>query len=183
MCFPALAAIPAAFAGISSAMGTIGTVASLAGTGLSAVGAIQQGNAAKASADAQAALDTQQATMTTLQGEYQAQRQQAKVNQVTGSQIAGVSGSGVDLTGSPSDVIASSASQGALDVEAIRYGAKVNSNNLMYQADVARQGGSAAQTAGYLGAAGGALGGLARLGTQLGRPYGRNGLMMDYQNA
>lgn len=176
MCAPLLAAVPAAFASFSSAMGTIGTVASLAGTGLSAVGAIQQGNAAKASADAQAALDTRQATMTTLQGEYQAQRQQDKINQVTGSQIAGISGSGVDISGSPSDVIASSASEGALDVEAIRYGAKANSQNLVYQGQVARQSGQSAQTAGYLGAAGGLLGGLAKLGTQLYKPYGRTGI-------
>lgn len=157
MCLPFLAAIPAA---ISSAAGTIGTVTSLIGTGLSAVGSIAQGNAAKAQADAQAKALNQQASTTVQAGEYQAARKQDEIDQTMGTQIAMGGASGFDLTGSPSDAIASTASQGALDTEAIRWNAKSQAQNLNYQANLTRQSGSQAKTAGYIGAFSNVVGGL-----------------------
>ncbi len=130
----------------------LGTAASLVGTGLSAVGSIAQGNAAKAQADAQAKALNQQAVTTVQAGEYQAARKQDEIDQVMGTQVAMGGASGVDLTGSPSDAIASTASQGALDTEAIRWNAKSQAQNLQYQANLTRRSGSQAQKAGYIGA-------------------------------
>ena len=169
MCFPLLAAIPAALGGMAS---TIGTVASVAGTAVSAVGAIAGGQAAQSQADQQAALYRQQAQQTLSQGEYEAGRKQDEINKTMGTQVALTGGSGVNLDGSPSDVIGSTASEGALDTSAIRYGARVNANNLKYQAGVSRAQGQNAATSGFLSAGGTLFGGLGQLGTRLGRPYG-----------
>jgi hypothetical protein len=154
--------------------------ASLAGTAMSAAGAIQQGNAQKAAADAQAASYNRQAVMARQQGEYQVARQQDQIDKTIGTQIALTSGSGVDLSGSPSDVIGSTASDGALSTSTTRYGATVQASNLAYQARLARQSGQAAQQAGMIGAAGGILGGLGNFGTSgnfttLGSAFGMNG--------
>lgn len=149
--------------------------ATIGSTAMSAFGAIQQGNAAKAQADAQANNDDRQAVMTLQQGQYQAGRKQDEINQTEGKQVALTSGSGVDLSGSPSDVISSTASEGALDTSAIRYGAQVNASNLQYAGANARIAGQNAQTGGYLGAVGVGIGGIGALGNQyarLGRPYG-----------
>ncbi|MDQ0392193.1 hypothetical protein [Labrys monachus] len=153
---------------------------SLAGTALSAYGSIAAGNAQKAAADAQAAADNRQASMALQQGEYQADRKQDEINRTIGSQIASTAASGLDLSGSPSDVIASTASEGALDTSAMRYGARVQADNLIYQGKLARQGGQVAEQAGAIGAAGGLLGGLGKFGdnggfTLLGSAFGLNG--------
>lgn len=150
-------------------------IASLAGTAMSAYGSIAAGNAQKSQADAQAQLDTRQAVMTGQQGEYQAARKQDEINKNTGAQIAAVSGSGVDISGSPTDVISSSVSEGALDTSAIRYGAKINSDNLMYQAVTSRQAGQAAQQAGVIGAVSSVIGGIGQLGAGKGPQAGAGG--------
>lgn len=178
MCLPLLAAIPAAIGSIGSAIGGavssigIGGALSAAGTVASAAGSIMAGQQQKAAADQQAKLLDRQAVLTTEQGNYEQARKQDEINKITGTQIAGIAGSGVNFDGSPTDVITSSASQGALDMGAIRYGSQINASNLSYQASLARQSGQAASTAGFIGAAGGLLGGLGNLGVKLGQPYG-----------
>lgn len=158
MCLPFLAAIPAAIGSAASAIGSavsgigIGTAASLVGTGLSAVGSIAQGQSAKAQADAQAKGLEQQASYEQQAGEYQAARKKDEVDQVMGTQVAQAGSSGFDLTGSPSDAVSSTASQGQMDIDAIKTNALGQAQNLRYQARVTRASGSAAQTAGYIGA-------------------------------
>ncbi|QEN88231.1 hypothetical protein FZC33_18820 [Labrys sp. KNU-23] len=170
MCPPLFAAIGAGLASAASAAGSaisgigLGTAATIAGTGLSAIGAIQQGNAAKAQSDAQAEAYRRQAQIETMTGEYQAGRKQDQVDSTIGTQTALTGGSGVNLDGSPTDVIGSTASEGALDVAAIRWNAKNQTNNLNYQARLANIAGRNAQTGGYLTAAGSLFGGLGRLG-------------------
>jgi hypothetical protein len=161
MCFPLLAAIPAAFGGFAS---SIGTAASVVGTGVSTVGSIMAGQAAKSQADAQAAAYKQQAANTLTQGSYEANRQWEGVEQTMGQQVALAGGSGVTMDGSVSDVIGSTASSGALDNSAILYGAKVNANNLKYQARLATISGQNALTGSYFSAAGNLFGGLGQLG-------------------
>ncbi|MGJ4857072.1 hypothetical protein ACN6KF_003056 [Labrys sp. La1] len=141
---------PILIAGLSAAMG--------------AVGAIQQGSAAKAQADAQADAYRRQALIETQTGEYQAARRQDQVNNTMGTQTALVGGSGVTLDGSPSDVISSTASEGALDTSAIRWNARNQADTLNYQAKLSNISGKNAQTGSYFNAAGSLFGGLGQIG-------------------
>ena len=175
MCPPLLAAVPAAIGTAASAAASaastagFGTIAGLAGTGLSAYGAIQQGNARKAAADAQAAAYNQQAVSTLQQGQYEAQRKQEDIDRTMGTYIAQAAGSGIDLSSnSLTDGVAGIASNGALDVGAIQNNHLAQARNLVYQGQLARQGGQADQQAGVIGAFGSAVDGL----TKLGLPYG-----------
>jgi hypothetical protein len=158
MCPPLFAAIGAGIASAASAVGSavsgigLGTAASLVGTGLSAVGSIAQGQAAKAQSDAQAKGLEQQASYEQQAGEYQAARKNDEVQGVMGTQVAQGGASGFDLTGSPSDAISSTASQGQMDIDAIKTNALGQAQNLRYQANVTRAAGRSAQTAGYIGA-------------------------------
>jgi len=136
----------------------------LIGTAVSAAGSIAAGQAQRAQADAQAEAYRLQADQTARQGMYQADRQKEQVNQQIGQQTAQIAGSGVSFSGSPSDVIGSTASSGQLDHDAILYGAKVNSNNLQYQAKLSEISGKNAATGGYLSAAGSVFGGLGNIG-------------------
>lgn len=119
---------------------------------MSAVGSIAQGQSAKAQADAQAKGLEQQAAYEQQAGEYQAGRKKDEVDQVMGTQVAQAGSSGFDLSGSPSDVVSSTASQGQLDIDAIKTNALGQAQNLRYQANVTRAAGKSAQTAGYIGA-------------------------------
>lgn len=157
----------------------IGLIAGLAGTAVSAMGSIMGGQAAKAQADAQARAYTQQADQTERQGQYQADRKTEEINQKIGEQTAQIGGSGVTTSGSPSDVVSSTASSGSLDRSAILYGAKVNAQNLNYQAATTKQAGQNAQTGSYFSAAGNLFSGLGSMAkmydpnkTMLGQGFG-----------
>lgn len=149
------------------------------GTAVSAMGSIASGQAAKAQADAQAAADRQQADQTLKQGQYQADRKGEEINQKIGEQTAQIGGSGVTTSGSPSDVVSSTASSGSLDRSAILYGAKVNSDDLRYQGQLAKQQGRNAVTGSYFSAAGNLFSGLGSMAkmydpnkTMLGQGFG-----------
>ncbi|WP_448953073.1 hypothetical protein [Labrys neptuniae] len=153
----------------------------LVGTAVSVAGAIQQGNAAKAQADAQAAAQRRQAVIETQTGEYQAQRKNEEGQQIIGQQMAAVGGSGFTNDGSPTDVYKSTASSNRLDQDAIRWNATNQSNNLTYQAQLSNIQGKNAQTGSYLSAAGNLFGGLGQIGkmwdpkrTALGNVFGMN---------
>lgn len=139
-------------------------IAAALGTAVSMAGAIQQGSAAKAQADAQADAYRRQALIETQTGEYQAARRQDQVNNTMGTQTALVGGSGVTLDGSPSDVISSTASEGALDTSAIRWNARNQADTLNYQAKLSNISGKNAQTGSYFNAAGSLFGGLGQIG-------------------
>jgi len=135
-----------------------------AGMAVSAAGSVMGGMMQQSQAKAQAAAYERQAQMARLQGEYQAQRKQEDIDRVTGEQLAGAASAGVSLDGSPSDVIASTASSGALDTAALRWNARIQADDLGYQARIARMNGRNAMIGGIVGAAGGLLGDLGRFG-------------------
>ena len=143
-----------------------------AGRAVSAAGSVMGGMMQQSQAKAQAAAYERQAQMARLQGEYQAQRKQEEIDRLTGQQIASVAASGVTLDGSPTNVIASTASTGALDTGALRWNARIQSDDLTYQARLARINGRNAMVGGIVGAAGGLLGDLGKLGSRYGSPGG-----------
>ena len=136
----------------------------LASAGISAAGSVMGGVMQQSQAKAQQAAYDRQATMERQQGEFQAGQKQDEVNGLIGRQIAMTGDSGVTLAGSPTDVISNTASQGALDTEAIRWGSKVRADTFTYQGQLAKMQGQNAFVGGIVGAAGGLLGGLGKFG-------------------
>lgn len=160
MCEPisATAATTAAYVSMATAV---------AGTAVGVYGSIQQGNAAKASAEYQAAVDrnNQQVaewqTKDALDRGKEAERQQRlKVQSALGSQRAAMAANGVDLSsGSPLDILGDTTMYGEMDALTIRsnaereaYGYRVQSQNFASNAQLSQMRGSSAQTAGMIGA-------------------------------
>lgn len=118
---------------------------------ISGVGAAMGAMAQRASAKGQAAMDRRQAGIEAETSVYKAERTQDDINRTLGQQRAGFAASGVGLTGSAADTIASTAEEGALDVAAIRWNSKLAQDNLNYKAKMsdmnAKQAGMAAPIA------------------------------------
>ena len=109
----------------------------------SAMGAAQQAAAYRA----QAQLHERQAAAEREKGSYDARRVTDKAKAVVGMQIANYSANGLQIDGSPADVIVSSAKDAALDVAAVRYGAAIREGNEKYQAKIERMNASSASAA------------------------------------
>lgn len=67
---------------------------------------------------------------------------------IRGQYLAG----GVGLSGSAAELLQESATEASLDEQAIRYGAKVQSDNYRFQSSLASSNAKSAMTGGYLGA-------------------------------
>lgn len=130
----------------------IGLIAGLAGAGLSAVGSIYAGQVNSANYKAEERALKIDARNQRAIGGYNAQRQEDKNERLTGQQVTAAAASGVDLTGTPLDVVVDSRKEGNLDVQAIRWGAAQRANNSLYAAKVAGNNASTAKTAGNIGA-------------------------------
>lgn len=143
-------------------------------TALTAAGSIQQGAAAKASAnynakvaDMNAKISDRQARDAVARGQIDEQQQRMKTSQVLSQQKVAMSANGVDLKfGSPLDALVDTATMGELDALTIRTNTarevrdlRQQGANQTAQAGLLRAQGSAAQTGGYLGASGTVLGG------------------------
>jgi hypothetical protein len=113
------------------------TALAVIGTAFSAVGAIQQGQAAASTADYNARVATQNAA-------YEERIQREKAQRLMAQQSSGYLKAGVAMSGTPLDVLADTAAQAELDALAIRYGGAT-------QAAGYRAQGAAAKTAGYIG--------------------------------
>jgi hypothetical protein len=144
----------------------------LIGMGVSAIGKVKQGNAAKAAGDSEAELQEFNAHIADLQaqdaiarGHEDESRFNAGVRTLIGTQRAGFSGSGVVVDrGSAADVQRDSATLGALDAAKIRrnaereaWGFEVEAADRRMGATVARKSGRSARNAAYTGAAAGVL--------------------------
>lgn len=156
------------------------TLALTAASGvIAAGGAIKQGQAQKAQANYQAAVERNNATIAGWQaddaakrGQVEEQRQRLQVARIRGSQRAAYASSGVELTGgSPLDTLMDTAQLGELDALTIRsnaereaYGYRTQQGNLAAQSALTRQAGRNAATAGYIGAGSALLGSAATAG-------------------
>lgn len=137
----------------------------LATTALSAVGSIMQGNQAAAAGEAQKAAYYQSAQAEQAASGYEATRVADRNRRASSAALTQVAGSGVSLTGSPTDVLADNAVQTQMDIDAIRFGSKIKQNNLTTQGDLAQFTGEQKQQAGYIGAATSVASGLTSLYT------------------
>ena len=137
----------------------------IATTGLQALGSIMQGNAAAEAGKAQQAAYQQAADNERLASGYEATKVADKNRRAASAALVQVAGSGVSLTGSPTEVLADNAIQSQMDIEAIRFGSTIKQNNLLTQGELAKMQGDQKQQAGYIGAATSVASGLTQLYT------------------
>lgn len=140
-------------------METAAAILAITGSTMQAIGAIQQGTAAKNAGDFNAAILNQNAvTERQMAGEREeAQRRTAR--RVLGSQRAALAQSGIGLDGSAADVMQQSAANAELDALTTRYEGELRSRGMETQARLERYQGKAAKKASYFEAAGSILSG------------------------
>jgi hypothetical protein len=146
-------------------------------TVMGGMGAIQQGNAAAASAnynaqvaDMNAKLTERRARDALERGQMEEQQQRMKTSQIIGQQKAAMAANGVDLKfGSPLDTLVDTATMGELDALTIRANTyreerdtRQQANNLTGQASMLRAEAKSAKQGGFLNAFGTVLGGAAK---------------------
>lgn len=141
----------------------VAAVAALAGAGIAAYSAVQQGNAAKAANDYNAAVarnNALQAKEAAAGNESTAAR---KASFVLGAQRAGAGAAGIDPNqGSPLSLMTDTAQQTTLDALRIKYGGDTQSAAYLNQGALDVASGRNAQAAGNLGGAATILGGAGR---------------------
>ena len=130
---------------------------------VSGIGSIMSGMAQAAGYEAQAKSQDMQAQAQRNAGSYDSARQAEKVARVTGQQITGTAAMGVDLSGSPVDVIVDSQTEGNLDKAAIRTNWQQKANISNYDAKISRMNAGQATMGGFIGALSPIVGGLGRM--------------------
>lgn len=150
------------------------TMLMIGSTVMGGMGAIQQGNAAAASAkynaqvaDMNARISERQARDAVERGAMEEQQQRMKTSQIIGKQKAAMAANGVDLKfGSPLDALVDTATMGELDALTIRANTyreerdiRQQGLNSQSQAGLLRAEGAAAKSAGFMSAFGTVLGG------------------------
>ena len=107
----------------------------VAGAALSAYGAIQQGQQAKAVANYNAQLRTRDSSVALDQAAQEAQQVRWAGQRAQGTLLAGYGASGVTSEGSPMDVLGASAAQAKLDEQTVLYRGTLKATG--YQSDAA----------------------------------------------
>ena len=130
----------------------VAAAAALAGTAISAVGAIQQGKAAKKAAEYNAAVQRNQAIAARQKAEFDADRARAQAAALRSKQRTAFAKGGVALEGTPLLVLEQTAEAQELDAQAILYGGEVSATGYEAQAGLSEIEGAAAQQAGVFGA-------------------------------
>lgn len=139
------------------------TLLTIAGTAVSAGGAIMQGQQQQQMANMQAKAYEQQAQADAQASAYEQRQEQRRQELLAANARAQVGASGVALQGSPTEVLAANARQGQLDIEAIRYGSQLRQNSLGTQAGISRFSGKQARAASFINAGSNLVSGLSNL--------------------
>jgi hypothetical protein len=138
----------------------------LAGAAVSAVGAMQQANAAKAAGHYNARMQERNALVSLDQAGKDAERVKREGTRAAGSLIAGYGAAGVATDeGSPLDVLRDSHTQNAMDVSNIMYRGRLKATGYYNDALLNRHSGDVAGDQGPLNAASYLLGGAGRAGS------------------
>jgi hypothetical protein len=135
----------------------------IAGTALGAVGAIRSGQANAAAADYNAGIARQNAQIAQAQGEAASEAQQRDTAQKMGAALAAYGASGVQTgTGSPEDVLVSSARLATLNNLTLRYNYQLKGMGYQNEAALDESESDAASTNGFLSGFGQLLSGGAK---------------------
>ena len=147
-----------------------------AGTMFGGISSIVEGNtqssnylAQAQAADYNAAMQRQQAQQVAAQGTNKQNLQQQQATKMLGEQKAAIGQSNLGFSGTMADIMDESEAKARLDQLNIAYDTNMQSNNLIdqanmseYQANIARNNASRANSGGWLGAAGKLFGGGAK---------------------
>ena len=160
---------------------TMALMATIGSTAMSVVGSIQQGKAAEAQGNYQAAVARNNATLAQQQsddaiarGKEEEQAHRRRVAQTVGSQRAAIAGSGFELGDATSqDILGDTAKWGEIDAFTIRdnaareaWGYEVQGSNYQADAQLSQMRGENAKTASYWSAGADLMGGASKFGTQ-----------------
>lgn len=159
-------------------LAAIGMAASVASAGVGAVGAIQQGNAAAASANYQAKVNQNNAILAERNAEDARKRadvgvedHRRQVAALKGRQTALMAANGLDVTsGSPLAILADTAQMGELDAVTIRnngereaLGYESQGMNFRAESQLNRMNAKSSKQAGMIGAAGAVVSGVGQV--------------------
>ncbi|WP_136661705.1 hypothetical protein [Nitratireductor sp. XY-223] len=110
----------------------------LIGGVITGIGSLVSARNQAAAARSQAQFHERQAAMERQRGAFEGARATDKARRLHGQQIANYGASGVQLTGSPGNIIEDSAAEATLDIGAIRYGAETRASNELFRAQQSR---------------------------------------------
>jgi len=120
--------------GVETTLLAMAVVGGVVGTAASVYGSYKEGQDAAEASRYNASIARESAGMTEQAGALDAQRQRKQVSRVISAQKAQAGASGIELTGSPLDVMIESATEGELDAQIIEYNTKVRARGFMSQA-------------------------------------------------
>jgi cell division protein FtsL len=152
-------------------------VTAIIGAGVSAYGMYAQGQAQKKMADYNAKIQSQAATSRQQQAAFEADRLRERNRLLAGAQIAGASKSGLDISGSVSDVMNDSAVSGEMNALAAIYKGDVSASQYNASAELSHMQGQAAQEGSYYNAGGTLLSGIGQAGGYWGQANSNAGRM------
>lgn len=158
----------AAAAGGAAAIGSgfsLGTALTIGSTALGVAGTLAQAQAQKKAANYNAAVQEQQATIEQQKGAAKATELAQRTRQRLAGTRAAALESGLELTGSVSDVLDTVNQQGALDSMTALWDSSTRAQGLRASAELERAKGKSAVSAGYLGAGSSLLTGFSKLYT------------------
>jgi hypothetical protein len=138
------------------------------GTAMSVIGALQQGQQAKQSAEYNAAIARNNAIASQQQSAANAAAQQRKARMQMGTMRAGYGASGIGLEGSPMDILEQSAAMAELDRQNILYGGTLRTQGFTNTANLEEAAGENAESASYLKAGSSLLLGMGKSGMTTG---------------
>lgn len=130
------------------------TILIVAGTAMSAIGSIREGQQQKRLFGAQATLFEREAVQARERAEAQAAVLSRRAFRARGARTAAISGSGVALRGTPLDLIADAALVDELTIANARFEGAVQANLARTRAAISRFQGAAAAQAGFFDAIG-----------------------------
>lgn len=141
-------------------MAFLPVVLAVAGTAMTAIGQIRQGQAAKAAADYNAQVANNNAIVAEQQSQSQAMVQGRRAMMQNGGLLANMAANGVEVgEGSPIDILSQSAANAEMDRQNIVYNGRVKAQSLRNQAQLDTFQGETAQSNGFMSAAGTLLSG------------------------
>lgn len=149
---------------------------SVAGGAVQAQGIQQQAEAQATAEERRAELADRQKEVNQTQASFDRRRTLSRLERVVGNNRAAGAERGLSETGSLVDVLEDNQLEAAHDLEAIRYSAEGERDNLTFEANTARERADSHREAGRIGAFSAVLGGVSSGVTTLGRSFYRRPL-------
>ena len=144
---------------------------------ISAAGTMFSAMSQAQAARSQAAQFERQAQIERDRGIFESQRERERHRRVAGEQRAAFLASGVALEGSPTDVIVDSGQENEIDIEAIKYGARIREDNYRFSAQMARHNARQEMVGGFIGSLAPMISGI---GQQFGGQFGGTSLRSGF---